>query len=662
MADIKWSAFPTVSTPGSGDVLVGLHAGANYQFTGLTVPFSLSVGGTGASLTPSVGGIVYSGLSSLAILAGTSTANQVLLSGSSAAPAWSTATYPATITANELLYSSGANIISGLTGANNGVLVTGNTGIPAWLANSVTPGYVLTANNASPPSWQAISGAGAITTINGDSGSAVPSAGAITITGVGIGLSTSGSGSTLTIGGTLSLAHGGTNANLTASNGGIFYSTASAGAILSGTASANKPLLSGSSTAPTWATVTYPTSVLAGSVLIGSSSNTIGSTSNGVSSVLVSNSSGVPQWINGGTGLTDGQVVIGSTGSTPVGAALTAGSGISITNGAGSITIATTGSGTVNSGTAQQVAYYATTGSAVSGITVSNNSALIANGSGNLASLGYSTTATASNLVERDANANIFCNNEAAGQAAITAGGATVLTAASARTQIVSGSGASTIQLPNATTLVVGWTFYINNNTASTVTILANDGVTTVASMPGGQYLQIYNSSIATSNGIWDYHWLVPTNMANGQVMIGSTTSGPKAANLTAGTGISITNAANSITIASTAGGIAWSTVSGTTQAASVDSGYIIGNASQTTVTLPATAAIGSTVAVCGGGAGGWILAANTGQTIRIGSSQTASAGNLTSAAQYDNVTVVCVVANTTWMVQSVISTGLTVN
>lgn len=58
----------------------------------------------------------------------------------------------------------------------------------------------------------------------------------------------------------VTLAQGGTNANLTASNGGIFYSTASAAAILSGTATANKMLLSGATAAPTWSTSTIPTS------------------------------------------------------------------------------------------------------------------------------------------------------------------------------------------------------------------------------------------------------------------------------------------------------------------------------------------------------------------------------------------------------------------
>jgi len=53
----------------------------------------------------------------------------------------------------------------------------------------------------------------------------------------------------------LSLANGGTNAALTASNGGVLYSTASAGAILAGTATAGLPLLSGSNTIPTWGTL-----------------------------------------------------------------------------------------------------------------------------------------------------------------------------------------------------------------------------------------------------------------------------------------------------------------------------------------------------------------------------------------------------------------------
>jgi hypothetical protein len=121
----------------------------------LTNPLTLANGGSNASLTASNGGIIYSSASAMGVLSGTSTANQILLSGSSTTPAWSTATYPATTTINQILYSSSANVIAGITTADNGILITGTTGIPSILANG-TAGYVLTANSGAPPSWQVI--------------------------------------------------------------------------------------------------------------------------------------------------------------------------------------------------------------------------------------------------------------------------------------------------------------------------------------------------------------------------------------------------------------------------------------------------------------------------------------------------------------------------
>jgi hypothetical protein len=93
----------------------------------------LANGGTNANLAAAAsnGGIVWSNATQLQILAGTATANQVLLSGSSVTPAWSTATYPATTTINQLLYSSAANTIGGLATANSSVLVTSAGGVPS---------------------------------------------------------------------------------------------------------------------------------------------------------------------------------------------------------------------------------------------------------------------------------------------------------------------------------------------------------------------------------------------------------------------------------------------------------------------------------------------------------------------------------------------------
>jgi len=55
----------------------------------------------------------------------------MLRSGLSTAPTWSTATFPATTTINQLLYSSAANTVTGLTTALNGVLITSAGGVPS---------------------------------------------------------------------------------------------------------------------------------------------------------------------------------------------------------------------------------------------------------------------------------------------------------------------------------------------------------------------------------------------------------------------------------------------------------------------------------------------------------------------------------------------------
>jgi len=107
-------------------------------------------------------------------------------------------------------------------------------------------------------------------------------------------------------------------------------------------------------------------------------------------------------------------------------------------------------------------------------------------------------------------------------------------------------------------------------------------------------------------------------------------------------------------------GGITWNTASGTTQAASVNNGYICTNASQCNITLPATAVVGSIIAVVSQGAGGIKITANTGQTIKGLGDTTTTAGNITCAAQYDAIEVVCIVANTTWAVRNFTSSLLT--
>jgi hypothetical protein len=147
---------------------------------------------------------------------------------------------------------------------------------------------------------------------------------------------------------------------------------------------------------------------------------------------------------------------------------------------------------------------------------------------------------------------------------------------------------------------------------------------------------------------------MTPIVLTAGQVLIGTTSSDPAGATLTAGTGISITSATGSITINATGGGlITWTDVTGTTQAMAINSGYTANNAGAVTLTLPSTAAYGSIIAMQGKGAGGWVIAQNASQLIHFGNATTTTGtgGSLASTNQWDSLTLLCVIANTTWTV-----------
>lgn len=151
--------------------------------------------------------------------------------------------------------------------------------------------------------------------------------------------------------------------------------------------------------------------------------------------------------------------------------------------------------------------------------------------------------------------------------------------------------------------------------------------------------------------------------LLDGELYIGSSSGPAVAEHLTAGTGVAITNASNSITIAVTGGGLTWSTITAGTLAAAINNGYVLNHASTACVaTLPATAAEGSVIAFQGlAGSGGFTITANTGQTIQFGNTSTSSAGSLSSTNAGDTLWLVCGVANTTWLAISSISAGLTV-
>lgn len=126
-----------------------------------------------------------------------------------------------------------------------------------------------------------------------------------------------------------------------------------------------------------------------------------------------------------------------------------------------------------------------------------------------------STTPTPGNVVVRDANGNAFANNFTSAGATTAASGVTItLTAASARLQIITGSGGQVIKLPDATTLTVNSTFTFNNNQSAGNITVQDNAAGAVATVGPNGFLTVYCTGIGSAAGSWDSHASLPTNAA----------------------------------------------------------------------------------------------------------------------------------------------------
>jgi hypothetical protein len=591
----------------------------------------------------------------------------------------------------------------------------------SWPQVDGTNGQAITTNGAGQLGWTSFGAPytpAALTSVSDSN---------VTITLGGTPLTALLQATSITMGwsGLLPISRGGTNTSTLGSAGqlaqsdGTKYSWTTA--TYPATATATGTILRADGTNWVATTATYPATTTINQILYSSANNVISEITTANSAALVTSSTGVPTFTSS---MTNGQLVIGSTGATPVVGSITGAGSITVTPGAGTIQISSSAGGVVNPGTANELAYYATTGSAVSGLATANNGVLITSAGGvpsisstlptavqgNITSVGTIGSGTWNGGIIGSAYGGTGVNN---GTSTITLGGSLTTSGAFASTFTMtgittvtfptSGTLATTSQLPTpsamtkvddtnvtltlggtpatsllqAVSLTLGWSGQLGvtrgGTGASSVgangTLAQSNGsiyTFTTATYPSTTTANrlLYSSAtntvsdLATANSatlITDASG-VPSwtgSMTNGQILIGSTSATPVLGTITGTAGITVTNGAGTITISGGGGGYTWTEVTGTSQTMAANNGYITNNPALVTLTLPTTAALGTTLSIAGKGAGGWKIAQNAGQEIFFGSSATTIGvtGYLQSTQQFDSIELLCITADTQWTV-----------
>ena len=387
-----------------------------------------------------------------------------------------------------------ADMSSVLT-ADGQVLIGSSSGSP--VATTLTAGSNVSIANAS--------GSITISTIN---------SGTVTQINTGTGLT----GGPITSSGTISLSvpvvaiNGGTGQTVYTVGDLLYADTMTSLARLADIATGNVLLSGGAGVAPGYGKVSLTGAV---SGVLGVANGGTNSGTALVNNQLMASSGGA---IVEAGALTNGQLFIGNTGNTPTAATLTAGSGVTIVNGAGTITVNATGTG----GTVTSVGLSMPSIFTVTNSPVTNSGTLTVTSNTQAANLIYSGPPSGSvgvptfrSLVVADLPTNIPNANLQNSSLTVSAG--TGL------------SGGGLVSLGGSTTLSL-----------TIPVVIADGGTNSTAALVNNRLMVSSGGAIVEATALTD-----------GQLFIGSTGSTPVATTLTAGTGVSIANASGSITISS---------------------------------------------------------------------------------------------------------------
>ena len=545
-------------------------------------------------------------------------------------------------------------------------------------------------------SWSSeASGASGVTSITGTTHQVIASSatGAVTLSlPQSIDTTSSPTFAALTLTAPLTLANGGTNANLTANNGGIVWSDASKLNILSGTATANLPLLSGSTATPAWGayalslggalttggaltlsgafattftitagtSVTFPTS----GTLLTSASATTGLTGT-ANEVLVNGTSGVATY--GAITLTTPQSLATTAAFQVNSIKLNIGNGLGILGGNGNVIISNQDNGSANyiqvanaaansppsitaTGSDPNVnLFLATTGTGhVTLYTAATTQPLLIYSGTSLQHItrfNFSNTGTTIDVTFPDSSFTVAGTTVAlsgTGAASFNAYGPVFggTTSTGALQSIAAGTSGQ-ILISEGAGVLPAWTTSTYPATNAINTLLYASAANTMAA------LATQNSSvlITSGSGVPSLSTTLPASIAATSMQLTTPVLGtPTSGNLANCTGYPSTPiwAANS---------------NQTVSPVAVNNGYIMTYSGSSTYTLPTTFAVGTVIGFIGvGGA----FTVNLGAATNIKAFGNTYTTSFASTNTNDSLVLIGLVANTTWGILSMSSTGFT--
>lgn len=620
------SVFTAATTAAARSAIAAAASGANSDITsltGLTTPLSVAQGGTGSAtasgartnlgaaasgsnaditaLTNSAG-IQIGAPTGGAQGVGTINTTGLFINGVAVAAAGGSVSSVNVSGGTTGLTTSGGPITTSGTITLAGTLVAANGGTGQ---TTYTDGQILIGNTAGGLTKTTLTAGSGISITNGNGSITITStAGGGTVTSVSgsggtTGLTLSGGpitgAGTLTLGGTLAIASGGTGAT------SVSGARLNLGAAASG-ANSDITSLSGLTTALSIGQGgTSHTSYTDGQLLIGNS------LTNGLSKATLTAGSGISitngngtitiTSLAGGGSVTSVAVSGGTTGLTTSGGPITASGTITL---AGTLVIGNGGTGATTAAGARTALDVPSTGGSGAtgtwGINISGNAATATNGV--VTTGAYANPAWITSLAGSKVSGDIAGNAaNVTGTVAIANGGTGATTAANARTALsvpsTTGGGASgtwAIDISgNAATVTNGVVTTGSYSNPTWITALAGSKIT---GNIGGNAANV-TGTVAVANG-----GTGQTTYTDGQLLIGnSATSSLSKATLTAGSGISITNGNGTITIAATA-------ASGTVTSVNASGGTTGLSFSGGPITTSGTLTLAGTLAVSNGGTG----------------------------------------------------------